>query len=102
MADEQEQVVVEEEAPTVVQQPVAKGPSTKFTALIMTLFPLSIANWIIFGILYFVLVYFVIPYRLDPFTGDMVPDWKTSMPFTLALYFPISFAFHYITKSGLA
>lgn len=86
----------------IAEEPVVRsGPSTKFTALIMTLFPLSIANWLIFGVLYFFLAYVLIPYKLDMYTGEMVPDWKASLPFTLMLYFPISFAFHFVTKNKL-
>lgn len=100
---EQEQIVVEEPQQEVVQTRIgSKTPSVKFTSLIMTLFPLSIANWVIFAVVYLLLVYFVVPYKIDNYAGELVPDWKTGLPFALALYFPISFAFHYITKSGLA
>jgi hypothetical protein len=89
------------DVPAVYEPTDTKPQSYKFSALIMTLFPLSLANWLIFGVLYIILTYSVIPYRVDPYSGEMVPDWKASMPFTLALYFPISFAYHYVIKSGL-
>lgn len=70
----------------------------KFNALIMTLYPGSIANWAILITLFVIFAFLILPEVLDEETNELVPDWMQSILLSVALYFPISFAYHYVTK----
>lgn len=66
----------------------------------MTLYPCSLANIVFFAAVYVLLALFVVPQRLDEYTGVPVPDWAGTLPFAVALYFPLSFAYHYVRGSS--
>lgn len=75
------------------------GNGNKFKALVMTLYPCSLANIVFFAAAYTLLAMFVVPQKMDPYTGAYVPDWAGTLPYAVALYFPLSFAYHYV-KGG--
>lgn len=76
----------------------AVGKNCKFECLIMTLYPCSPANWLIFITLFILLALLILPEELDLETNELVPDWTQALLFSILLYFPISFSYHFVTK----
>jgi hypothetical protein len=70
----------------------------KMQCLIKTLYPCSLANWMIFLTLLLVFAFLVLPEELDEESNELVPNWTHSIVLALILYFPISFSYHYVTN----
>lgn len=75
-----------------------KGKNCKFECLIMTLYPCSLANWLIIFTLFILFAFLILPEELDIETNQLVPDWTQALLLSVALYFPISFSYHFVTK----
>lgn len=74
------------------------GKNCKFECLIMTLYPCSLANWLILITLFILFAFLILPEELDIETNELVPDWTQALLLSIALYFPIAFSYHFVTK----
>lgn len=70
----------------------------KMQCLIKTLYPVSIANWMIGVTLFLVFAFLILPEELDEEKNELVPNWTQAIIMSLILYFPISFSYHYVTN----